>query len=165
MTPTEHLVFEGKKKNKLSACRGEGSVVGLLLAARALPLRCAASAVLSSALLTGVRIQAPLTHHPIGYWVRAPLSDWDTSRVIRGSGSTCVSVLSVLSEGGGSKPKPGRGNTKALCLPKKKTQQLVPWIQSEFWLWILAGGVRSWLVKGGLSAKEKGGVAAKWLPR
>jgi hypothetical protein len=40
-----------KKKGKSSACRGEGSAVGPLLAARALPLRCAASAVLSSAVL------------------------------------------------------------------------------------------------------------------
>jgi hypothetical protein len=31
-----------KKKKKLSACRDEGSVVGPLLAALALPLRCAA---------------------------------------------------------------------------------------------------------------------------
>jgi hypothetical protein len=36
-----------KKKKKLSACRGEGSVVGPLLAARALSLRCAASTVLT----------------------------------------------------------------------------------------------------------------------
>jgi hypothetical protein len=36
-----------KKKKKLSACRGEGSAVGPLLAARALPLRCAASTVLT----------------------------------------------------------------------------------------------------------------------
>jgi hypothetical protein len=41
---------EGKKK--LSACRGERSVVGAPLAAHSLLLRCAASAVLSSALLT-----------------------------------------------------------------------------------------------------------------
>jgi hypothetical protein len=34
---------EERKKKKLSARRGEGSVVGPLLAARALPLRCAAS--------------------------------------------------------------------------------------------------------------------------
>jgi hypothetical protein len=34
----------------LSACRGLGSVVGPLLAARALPLRCAASTMLSSTL-------------------------------------------------------------------------------------------------------------------
>jgi hypothetical protein len=41
-----------KKKKNLSACRGLGRVVGPLLAARALPLlRCAASTVLSSALL------------------------------------------------------------------------------------------------------------------
>jgi hypothetical protein len=39
-----------EKKKKLSACRGEGSVVGPLLAARALLLRCAAGAVLSSTL-------------------------------------------------------------------------------------------------------------------
>jgi hypothetical protein len=40
-----------KKKKNLIACRGLGRVVGPLLAARALPLRCAASAMLSSALL------------------------------------------------------------------------------------------------------------------
>jgi hypothetical protein len=40
-----------KKTKNLIACRGLGKVVGPLLAARALPLRCAASAVLSSALL------------------------------------------------------------------------------------------------------------------
>jgi hypothetical protein len=34
-----------------SACRGLGSAVGPLLASRALPLRCAASTMLSSALL------------------------------------------------------------------------------------------------------------------
>jgi hypothetical protein len=44
------LGYEEKKKN-LIACRGLGRVVGPLLAARALPLRCAASTVLSSALL------------------------------------------------------------------------------------------------------------------
>jgi hypothetical protein len=32
-----------KEKGELSACRGEGSAAGPLLAARALPLRCAAS--------------------------------------------------------------------------------------------------------------------------
>jgi hypothetical protein len=37
-----------QRKKKLSACRGEGSVVGLLLAARALPLRCAASAMITT---------------------------------------------------------------------------------------------------------------------
>jgi hypothetical protein len=46
---------ESRKKKKqqknLIACRGLGRVVGPLLAARALPLRYAASAVLSSALL------------------------------------------------------------------------------------------------------------------
>jgi hypothetical protein len=36
-----------KEKGKLAVCRGEGSVVGPLLAARALPLRCAASTVLT----------------------------------------------------------------------------------------------------------------------
>jgi hypothetical protein len=46
--PFTETVFA--KKKKLSACRGEGSAVGPLLAARALPLRCAAGAVLSSAL-------------------------------------------------------------------------------------------------------------------
>jgi hypothetical protein len=40
-----------KKKKKLIACRGLGRVVGPLLAARALPLRCAASTMLSSTLL------------------------------------------------------------------------------------------------------------------
>jgi hypothetical protein len=40
-----------KKKKNLIACRGLGRVVGPLLAARALPLRCAASTMLSSALL------------------------------------------------------------------------------------------------------------------
>jgi hypothetical protein len=40
-----------KKKKNLIACRGLGRVVGPLLAARALPLRCAASTVLSSTLL------------------------------------------------------------------------------------------------------------------
>jgi hypothetical protein len=40
-----HLPRPGQKKKKknLSACRGEVSVVGPLLAARVLPLRCAAS--------------------------------------------------------------------------------------------------------------------------
>jgi hypothetical protein len=40
-----------KKKENLIACRGLGRVVGPLLAARTLPLRCAASTVLSSTLL------------------------------------------------------------------------------------------------------------------
>jgi hypothetical protein len=40
-----------KKKTHLIACRGLGRAVGPLLAARALPLRCAASAMLSSTLL------------------------------------------------------------------------------------------------------------------
>jgi hypothetical protein len=44
-------VVQKKKKEELSACRGLGRVVGSLLAARALPLRCAASTVLSSTLL------------------------------------------------------------------------------------------------------------------
>jgi hypothetical protein len=39
-----------KGEKRLPACRGEGSVVGLLLAARALLLRCAASTMLSSTL-------------------------------------------------------------------------------------------------------------------
>jgi hypothetical protein len=39
-----------QKKKNLIACRGLGGVVGPLLAARALPLRCAASTMLSSAL-------------------------------------------------------------------------------------------------------------------
>jgi hypothetical protein len=34
-------------KKKLCACRGEGGVVGPLLDARALPLRCAASTLLT----------------------------------------------------------------------------------------------------------------------
>jgi hypothetical protein len=38
---------EERKKKKLSACRGEGSVVGPLLAAHALPLLCAASTMLT----------------------------------------------------------------------------------------------------------------------
>jgi hypothetical protein len=40
-----------KKKKKSIACRGLGRVAGPLLAARALPLRCAASTMLSSTLL------------------------------------------------------------------------------------------------------------------
>jgi hypothetical protein len=44
--------FEKEKKKKLSACRGEGSVVRPLLAVHALLLRCAASAMPSSTLLT-----------------------------------------------------------------------------------------------------------------
>jgi hypothetical protein len=43
--------MERKKKKNSIACRGLGRVVGPLLAARALPLRCAASTMLSSALL------------------------------------------------------------------------------------------------------------------
>jgi hypothetical protein len=35
------------KKKKLWQCRGEGSAAGPLLAARALPLRCAASTMLA----------------------------------------------------------------------------------------------------------------------
>jgi hypothetical protein len=35
------------RKKELTACRGEGSAAGPLLAARALPLRCAVSAVLT----------------------------------------------------------------------------------------------------------------------
>jgi hypothetical protein len=49
-----HLLSAEQKKKKeknLSACRGLGRVAGPLLAARALPLRCAASTMLSSALL------------------------------------------------------------------------------------------------------------------
>jgi hypothetical protein len=64
-----------KKKKNSSACRGLGRVVGPLLAARALPLRCAASTMLSSALLAI-------------YLTRI------LAVVICGSGSTCVSVLS-----------------------------------------------------------------------
>jgi hypothetical protein len=44
---TSLLNSRTKKKNKLPAFRGEGSAVGPLLAARALPLRCAASTVLT----------------------------------------------------------------------------------------------------------------------
>jgi hypothetical protein len=40
-----------KKKKDLIACRGLGRAVGPLLAARALPLRCAASTGLSSTML------------------------------------------------------------------------------------------------------------------
>jgi hypothetical protein len=43
--------FSKEEEEEVVACRGEGSAVGPLLAARALPLRCAASTVLSSALL------------------------------------------------------------------------------------------------------------------
>jgi hypothetical protein len=56
-------------------CRGLGCAVGPLLAARALPLRCAASTVLSSALLAI-------------YLTRI------LAVVVCGSGSTCVSVVS-----------------------------------------------------------------------
>jgi hypothetical protein len=49
-------ISQGRRKEKLAACRGEGSAVGLLLAAHARLLRCAAGAVLSPALLTRVRI-------------------------------------------------------------------------------------------------------------
>jgi hypothetical protein len=45
------LLFVLAKKKSGNAYRGEGSAVGPLLAARALPLRCAASTVLSSVLL------------------------------------------------------------------------------------------------------------------
>jgi hypothetical protein len=46
------LYFLGEEEEKnLIACRGLGRVVGPLLAARALPLRCAASTMLSSTLL------------------------------------------------------------------------------------------------------------------
>jgi hypothetical protein len=48
----QRRAFKKKKKKENSiACRGLGRVVGPLLAARALPLRCAASTMLSSALL------------------------------------------------------------------------------------------------------------------
>jgi hypothetical protein len=47
-TPSSHLK---KKKRKINHCRGLGRVVGPLLAARALPLRCAASTMLSPTLL------------------------------------------------------------------------------------------------------------------
>jgi hypothetical protein len=40
-----------RRKKNLIACRGLGRAVGPLLAARALPLRCAASTMLSSTLL------------------------------------------------------------------------------------------------------------------
>ena len=39
-----------EEEKELSACRGEGSAAGPLRAARALPLRCAAGAMLRSAL-------------------------------------------------------------------------------------------------------------------
>jgi hypothetical protein len=45
------FLWKKKKKKNLIACRGLGRVVGPLLAARALPLRCAASTMLSSTLL------------------------------------------------------------------------------------------------------------------
>jgi hypothetical protein len=49
---TEVIASKKKKKKKnLIACRGLGRVVGPLLAARALPLCCAASTMLSSTLL------------------------------------------------------------------------------------------------------------------
>jgi hypothetical protein len=64
-----------KKKENLIACRGLGRVAGPLLAARALPLRCAASTMLSSTLLAI-------------YLTRI------LAVVICGSGSTCVSLLS-----------------------------------------------------------------------
>jgi hypothetical protein len=48
------MVYE--KNTYLSACRGLGSMVGPLLAARALPLRCAASTALSPALLAASAI-------------------------------------------------------------------------------------------------------------
>jgi hypothetical protein len=64
-----------KKKKDLIAYRGLGRAVGPLLAARALPLRCAASTMLSSTLLAS-------------YLTRV------LAVVICGSGSTCVSVLS-----------------------------------------------------------------------
>jgi hypothetical protein len=44
------LEEEGEEE---SACRGEGSVVGPLLAARALPLRCLASTVYCAKFYTG----------------------------------------------------------------------------------------------------------------
>jgi hypothetical protein len=43
MGVTPHAGEEERRKKNLSAGRGEGGVVGPLLAARALPLRCAAS--------------------------------------------------------------------------------------------------------------------------
>jgi hypothetical protein len=49
--PRDRVRGKKKKKKSLIACRGLGRVVGPLLAARALPLRCAASTVLSSTLL------------------------------------------------------------------------------------------------------------------
>jgi hypothetical protein len=64
-----------KKKKNLIACRGLGRVVGPLLAARALPLCCAASTMLSTTLLAI-------------YLTRT------LAVVICGSGSTCVSLLS-----------------------------------------------------------------------
>jgi hypothetical protein len=60
----------------LSACRGLGSVVGPLLVARALPLRCAASTSTGANFYTASYLTKIL------------------AVVICGSGSTCVSVLS-----------------------------------------------------------------------
>jgi hypothetical protein len=51
------IIMRKKKKKKLIACRGLGKVVGPLLAARALPLRCAASTMLSSTLLKSYLIR------------------------------------------------------------------------------------------------------------
>jgi hypothetical protein len=45
------LCARRRRRRSANACRGGGSAVGPLLAARALPLRCAASTMLSSALL------------------------------------------------------------------------------------------------------------------
>jgi hypothetical protein len=64
-----------KSKKEIIRLRGEGSAVGPLLAARALPLHCAASTVLIYALLA-IYLTKIL------------------AAVVCGSGPTCVSVLS-----------------------------------------------------------------------
>jgi hypothetical protein len=71
------LVSHKKKGKKLSACRGEGSVVGPLLAARALPLPGGGRAASTSA-----------KFYTASHMTRI------LAVVICGSGSTCVSVLS-----------------------------------------------------------------------
>jgi hypothetical protein len=57
-----------RRERKSPACRGEGSAVGPLLFARALPLRCAASAVLTTygeRSLATTRLKARFNHVPI----------------------------------------------------------------------------------------------------
>jgi hypothetical protein len=70
-----YWLLQLKKKTKPCACRGEGSVVGPLLAAHALLLRCAAIV-------------------PHAKFYTANYVGYSSRRVICGSGSTCVSVLS-----------------------------------------------------------------------